>query len=410
VAIGGGPAASQTNGTFNLTAILALNYLVGGVGRQGGVILNPPSPLAPASPGVVSAFKDWQELADRMRTGQPRPVNLALFRGVNPVYNLPASDGFAEALARVGMVVSFASVMDETAAMSDLVLPEHTYLEDWGDDAPDPGPGYQLVGYQQPVVLPVHDTRSFGDILLTLAQEIGPDMEQALPWKTTRDLLREGAKQIPAPASIANWEAYWNSLLQKGGWWDTSRRHTGAAPKPPAFRTPATPAGFAGDVGTYPLHLLPFASHSLDDGRGAHLPWLQATPDPLTSVTWETWVEVGRATARQYDLEEGMIVALESSQGRSIEAPVYINPALPPGLVAVPLGQGHTSYGRYAQGRGANVLSIVAPQRDEDTGALAWSATRVRLTRTARRQRIAKFEGTMFAEQVPGSEIIEIAR
>jgi menaquinone reductase, molybdopterin-binding-like subunit len=62
--------------------------------------------------------------------------------------------------------------------------------------------------------------------------------------------------------------------------------------------------------------------------------------------------------------------------------------------VAMPIGQGHREYGRYAQGRGVNPLQILAPEVEPSTGALAWSATRVRLVPTGRRVRLLKTEGT----------------
>ena len=58
-----------------------------------------------------------------------------------------------------------------------------------------------------------------------------------------------------------------------------------------------------------------FPHHALGDGEAAYLPWLQATPDPLTSVAWQTWVEVNPRLARAWALNEGDIVALESPVG-----------------------------------------------------------------------------------------------
>ncbi|MBI4338757.1 MAG: 4Fe-4S ferredoxin, partial [Chloroflexi bacterium] len=300
-------------------------------------------------------------------------------------------------------------------SMADLILPEHNYLEDWGNDIPDPGPGYQVVGFQQPVVAPVHDTRAFADILLEVGRRIGapaglpPDV--TLPWDTFRDLLREGAGQLQqlrrGSVTDANPEAFWNKVLQQGGWWDASVKHGASPPAPPRLPGQGIPPRFDGDPGRYPLSLVPFPSHSLGDGDGAHLPWLQATPDPVTTVGWQTWVEVSRGLAQEADLQEGDVVSVESSQG-SIEAWVYVNPALPPGVVAVPMGQGHSGLGRYTEGRGSNVFAILAPLEDEATGALAWAATRVRLVKTGRKQRMPKFEGTMFPAQLAGSEIIEV--
>src|SRR5207253_5306910 len=47
---------------------------------------------------------------------------------------------------------------------------------------------------------------------------------------------------------------------------------------------------FAGDPNEFPFHLLLFPHHTLGAGEAAHLPWLQATPDPVTSAVWRTWV------------------------------------------------------------------------------------------------------------------------
>jgi molybdopterin-containing oxidoreductase family iron-sulfur binding subunit len=52
-----------------------------------------------------------------------------------------------------------------------------------------------------------------------------------------------------------------------------------------------------------------------------------------------------------------------------------------PGVISMAIGGGHTHSGRYATGRGANPLEILAFAREEATGALATGATRVRLSR-----------------------------
>ena len=74
------------------------------------------------------------------------------------------------------------------------------------------------------------------------------------------------------------------------------------------------------------------------------------------------------------------------------------------------MGQGHTAYGRYAEGRGVNPLELVAPQTERETGALAWAATRCRLELTGRRMRIARFEGQFPAFQLEEFPIIQVTR
>ena len=56
-----------------------------------------------------------------------------------------------------------------------------------------------------------------------------------------------------------------------------------------------------------------------------------------------------------------------------------------PGVVAMPIGQGHGDFGRYARNRGANPLAIIAPDSDASSGGLAWAATKVSLRGTGRR-------------------------
>ncbi len=74
-------------------------------------------------------------------------------------------------------------------------------------------------------------------------------------------------------------------------------------------------------------------------------------------------------------------------------------PGIHPGCVAVPIGQGHSAYGRYATNVGANPLKILDPIFDRETGELALYATRVSITKTDQNERIAKEEGATDLQQ-----------
>ncbi|MBI2872715.1 MAG: molybdopterin-dependent oxidoreductase [Chloroflexi bacterium] len=402
LALGGDSPASHTNGLFNLIAIYSLNYLVGSVGKEGGVIFNPASPLAVPDSSSTATLKEWQGLVERMRRGE---VSAAVVRGANPVHGLPAATGFGEAFRQVPYIVGFATVMDETSALADLVLPDTTYLEEWGSVVPDPGPGHEVVGFQQPVVRPLYQARSFGDELLSVSQELGLELAQG----TMREFLLEGAGKLQGlprgSVRSATVEGFWKGVLQRGGWWDVNAKANGDAPRPPRLPTQEKLPSYTGSPTEFPFSLTVFRSLSLAEGQNAHLPWLQALPDPLTTVVWRTWVEVNTRTAAQMGLKLGDMVEVVSPQGR-IMVPVYPHPAVHPDAVAIPLGQGHTAYGRYAQDRGANVLSILAPAVEGETGALAWGATRVRLVKTGESIDLAKFEGMVPAFPVSEEEAV----
>jgi anaerobic selenocysteine-containing dehydrogenase len=126
--------------------------------------------------------------------------------------------------------------------------------------------------------------------------------------------------------------------------------------------------------------LLPYASQALTDGSTAHLPWLQELPDPMTSAMWSSWVEINPQTAERLKIAQGDLVDVTSSQG-TLRAPAMISPGIAPDVVGMPVGQGHSTFTRFASGRGVNPVAILAPVAEADTGALAWAATRVKIAR-----------------------------
>ncbi len=76
-------------------------------------------------------------------------------------------------------------------------------------------------------------------------------------------------------------------------------------------------------------------------------------------------MELNPKTAKTLGLADGDGVTVSSPHGR-ITAHVAYNPGLDPGTAAMPMGQGHTRYGRIAAGRGENpfLSSRDAPRRE----------------------------------------------
>jgi len=299
-------------------------------------------------------------------------------------------------VARVPAVVSFSSFVDEIAAQSDLILPDHTYLESWGYQVPAPGGDRPVVTGQQPVVRPLYDTRSTGDVLIALAQRLGGAAAEALPWPDEMTYVQEVASGLHG-SSLGAYDTlttagFWALWRQYGGWW--SEQPIPLEPettKVVLSPLPVVQPSFDGDPSLYPYHLHPYASIVLGDGRGANLPWLQETPDPMTTARWSTWVELNPQTAAGLGVLDDDIVRVISPYGE-LEAPVVVYPGLRPDVVAIPIGQGHTDYGRFAERRGANPVALLAPATDPEIGSLAWGATRVRLESTGRRRQLARLE------------------
>lgn len=398
LAIAGGATAAGTGAVASVVAVNALNHLAGNLGRAGGVIFNP-APAIPSATGSRQAgLAGMTELIEAMQNGD---VEVLLVHDTNPVFNLPAAAGFAEALAEVPLIVAISNFRDETTEMADIVLPTHSYLESWGDAVPDPGVGIPLASISQPVVAPLYDTLPVGDIVLSLARQIGGELPIEMHWGSTEEFIKDSWRaeftRRESQADEQAFEEFWRAALEAGVWGQAG----GDADAPPAGSSSALAAiaeagdpvsGFAGEESEYPFVLHPYLTSAFLDGRGANRPWMQELPDPMTGAVYGSWVELNPVTAEELGVEEGDVLEVRTPAG-SVRVPALVFPAISPGVIAMPIGQGHRGFGRYAKDRGVNPLAIVALQADAHSGDLAWAATRAGLEKTGDRQRIIRMAG-----------------
>ncbi len=378
LALAGDGAASCTNGVFHLSCVALLNVLAGNVGKTGGISF--PDRLAPFSgrgaeaglllPPPGSGYEDVRDAIGKMGKGAFR---LAIFSGdTNPAFTLAPSLSFREAFLSVPMIVSFAPFLDETSSLSDLVLPTPTYLEEWWDDIAPVGHG-GAVTFGQPVVPPYRDTRPMPDVLIAAARELGGPVASALPWGSSRECI----EKTYAGMGIRLEEAH-----RDGGVFPGKEAASRPAPKAGKPSLPqVSEASFEGDPARFPLLLHVYPSISLYDGRGANLSWLQELPDPIATAVWRNWVEVNPATAAKFGLSDGDGVTVSSPYG-SITAFLVLHPAIAEGVAAMPLGQGHTRYGRNAVNRGDNPYRLLPSASEGASRAPARQSTRVSLART----------------------------
>jgi len=372
LAVAGGIAAQYPNGAEIVAAVNVLNYVAGQVGKT--VKFGPNHALA-----AGGSFQDLTALAADASAGK---VALLLVHGANPAHSLPAA--FSRALAKAGYKVSFSSYLDETAAASDLVLPDLHPLEQWNDSEPRSG----VYALQQPVMQPVFpNTRHAGDVLLGLAGKPGTFKEYLQGrWQELHRRYARGR----------GFDEFWDDALQHGGMYGDVPGRTvrlALAGDMPALGWKPAP--------DQPL-LLVCPSLSLHDGRGANKPWLQELPDPVSKITWHGWVEVHPETAAKWQVANGDVLLLKSPHG-ALRAPVWITPGVRPDVLAVPTGQGHKAYGRYARDRSFNAFELLS---DAPTGYGGRAfAVSVAVTKTGDHRRLATLEGDA-REQ--GSGVIEV--
>ncbi len=388
--IPGGAALGQTNGLAVAEAVLTLNAVADNFGKQGGVFFSPTAPGQEKYQRSASV-KEMQDLVQKMTDGE---IKVLFVHGVNPLFELPASLEFKKALDGVEQVISFSTFPDETALESDFVFPDHHGLESWGYQRVSTGSNQSALSGSQPVVSPFYNTRSTADVLIAATQLAGGDFAKALPFKDEVEFLQEKVapllNEVDGYFSAPDINTFMASFQQYGGWWKNSDSRVIPNTADVFNRNlKAAEAEFAGEGEFF---FMPFVSPTLAEA-GANKPWLQELPDPTTTVMWNTWVEINPETAHELGLEDDDVVKIISEAGE-LEVPVYRYPAIRPDTIAIPFGQGHTAYGRYAEQRGVNPADLLGRHFNE-AGDLAFAGMKVRIEKTGKKQPLSRLESIM---------------
>ncbi len=365
LAVAGG-IASQHRGAIEVcAAVNLLNYIAGNVGEtiRFGADLD-----------VGDGYDATIALLDSIDRDD---TEVMIVHEANPAYSLPKATNFEARFRKVTFRISTSPYLDETARLCDLLLPNHHPLERWDDARPRRG----VTGLMQPVMEPVFKTMATGDVLLKVSAKAGGALARFTAPSWEAHLKAQWLQTLGS-------EEAWRQALQRGG------VYTEEPARPVRLATGAvgvsyTAPAFDGAEGPDSFFFLAVPS-VLGDGRFANRPWLLELADPVTKITWHSWVEIHPDVARRMNVQEGEILRVSSPHG-TIEAPAYVRPGLHPEVVAVPLGHGHTSFGDFATGRGVNALDLLD---GKGRGFLPYFSTRVTVTKTDRWKQVAKTEGT----------------
>jgi len=375
LAIGGGAANTGSNATETMVTVNILNYLAGNIGKT--VDFSDPLSISGAN-----TFGDMKKLVEEMRSGK---VEILIVHNVNPVFTLPGELKVAEALEKVPFVVSLSAFLDETSEKAHLVLPESTNFESWGDYSPRKS----VTGIVQPVMRPVFNTKPAGDTLISVSKNVEA-LKNTFAEKKYYDYLRSAWKKRAAIISPGTgFEKFWENLVVKG------LVTTTPAPVEVALSPKISSVSFSNPKfsGEGDFHLIAYPSYRFLDGRGANKPWLQELPDALTTSVWDSWLEVNPAVAAKMGLEDGSYVKVDVPGG-SFEVQVFVYEGIRPDTVAIPLGQGHTSYGRYAKGRGVNPFALLPAATDALSGGLSLLSTKASVSSLRKRDLLVRTQYT----------------
>jgi anaerobic selenocysteine-containing dehydrogenase/Fe-S-cluster-containing dehydrogenase component len=335
VVLAGG--ASIAGDTAHETVLLShlLNVALGNIGKT--LVVRNRQRTAP-----IQGLSELKTLVAEIKEGKKK-LGTVIVHGVDPLFTLPTEIGLKEALSKAQLLVNLGTNLDNTANFSQLVLPVSTNFESWSDSQPTPG----VFNLNQPAMTPLYQTQSFGDSLIAVLQGLDDG------YKQTVSFLEYIKKQWKARTGEAGFEQRWDKYVQDGGDWSERLADDSSAPKV-KISTPIIKLSVVAPTKS----ILAYSSVNSFDGRSANRPWIQELPNPTNSIVWGTWIEVNADKADALGFKRGDVVQVRTATG-VIEAPVYPTKHIHPDLVAVPVGQGHDSLGRYARGVGANPLQIL---------------------------------------------------
>ncbi len=413
-------ATCWPNGTYTSYAIFCLNALVGSIDAPGGVIYQeyPDYKEMPevtedsiAQEGNAKASLDLRrkdkflaanvvtnQVADSILSDTPYSTEMAIGFNCNFNMSAPGTSRWDKAMSKAPYYVHIAPAITEMAEYADIVLPACTFLEEWAYDHCPPGSGFSEMKLKQPVVKPLYQSKSTGDIIFELARQLGGSIAESFENMGTN---AEAFVKYRTSTIM-----YWDELIQKGVWvgpeykyykypqiFDTPSQKfefyssnmeaiLKEAKKASSDRITCLPhyddAKFLGDKALYPLILTNY--HPLldvEDGN-QNYPWAQEIFLVMHGYGWTNFAEINSKTANSLGIKDGDMVWIESPFHK-IKARARVFQGIHPQVVAIAQGQGHYSSGRWANGIGINPNDIIGVDYDYISGQASFFNTRVKV-------------------------------
>lgn len=323
--------------------------------------------------GMIGAVVDFSHSMDFSRVGsfkdlsnfsaliQNNKVGVAFISKTDPIEKHPFAFYLRENLELSDLVVGISDFMPKLAEKYDVLLPLSHSLETWGDAQPVTA----VMNVIQPVLEPLHDTLSEGDILLKLisayaGETLAPNFQDYTfaQWKKQftnsqiEALLDKGYLELPT----ASQTVYLNN------------RSTSAF-----LQNMTLPAELAGTV------LLATSSIKNYDGRSSNLSLIQEIPEPLTTITYDRWISISEKTAERKNIKDADIVSVFSGKKKIVQLPAKIQPLLSEKVIMIQ----------------RNMLDTFALEMDERTGESLCYLDEIGVEKTGEKFKLAIMSGSL---------------
>jgi anaerobic selenocysteine-containing dehydrogenase len=339
------------------------------------------------------------QVADSILGNSPYAVEMAI--GFNSNFNMsaPGTGRWNNAMANIPFYVHVSPALTEMADYADIVLPACTLLEDWAYEQCPPGSGFTEVKIKQPAVQALHESKPMGDIVFELARQVGGSVtesfsgmgdsaegfvrfrtEDLIPWSE----FRQNGVWVGPDYEYYKYDRVFVTPSGKfefrSGNMETLLKDGGAAVGQLDCLPHYEDVEFLGSAGDYPYVLATY--HPLMDIENGdqNYPWAQEIYMVMHGQGWDNFVEINKKTADELGIKDLAWVWVESRYGR-LKAMARVFEGIHPGVVAIACGQGHYSWGQWADGVGVNPNDIIGVDYDRLSGQSAFFNTRVRVYR-----------------------------
>jgi MoCo/4Fe-4S cofactor protein with predicted Tat translocation signal len=307
----------------------------------------------PVEANPVDQLASLRDLAQDLNNNA---VDTLLILEGNPAYTAPADLDFSDLIKKAKFSAYLGLYADETAGLATWHVPAAHYLEMWGDLRAYDG----TLGIVQPLIEPLYGGKSALEMLAVL---LGQNDAQGY------DLVRAFWQ---GKLTGGGFDTVWKQALRDGFIPNSSQALMPAAPK--VASSALLPSGQPPAPGTLEIVFEP--DPTIWDGQYTNNAWLQELPKPLTKLTWDNAVLVSPKTAQRLTLSENEVIQIQLG-GRSMEAPVYIQPGQADDSLAISLGYGRQRGGKVLEGTGFNAYTI-------RTSASPWFASGVEISKTGK--------------------------
>jgi thiosulfate reductase/polysulfide reductase chain A len=376
---------NYSNGLDTLRTIFALNVITGNIDGPGNLILkekallNPPleipedvmakqnkPPIAlsmgyPMAPDLPSQLLPKAVLED-----VPYPVKALFFHSCNPAMSDPNTRLFEKMMAEVELSVTVDIYPNETAQLSEFILPEASTFER-AEVREGAWSGPQAV-ISQPAIKPLGESKPLYDIIKALAEKMG--YGEYFQWSSWEDWARKSTARLPVS---------FDELKRKGVWEGELRYHKfkddGIQTPTGKFEVYSTIFESKGyqplPVFTeeqrvkpdteYPLQLINCKSQYHCGTHTQNNPYLM-------SIAGENWVELNPLDASRLEIFDGDRVEIASPQASAIIT-AKVSEAVQPGVAKV----------LHGSGKGTHINPLFDTRVNPVSGGIGYNECKVRI-------------------------------